>query len=247
MSSAARQSPGHLVRCGDVSLLVDCGSGSFHGAARAGARVEELDACLVSHLHPDHIADLLPLLFRLRMEAKRSGERSFQVFGPPGTVDYVEALKKLHAPFLEHPNLELTVDEGLEGELRFSGLSVSCFPVAHAITAVGYRFTSDAGGTVVYSGDTGRSAELIRQASGAEILVVEASCPNGKAPDFHLTPETAAEIAAEAKVDTMVLVHLNPEMDRIDLSAECGEKFKGKMMVGRDGLVIRTAEGGVQE
>ncbi len=244
-SSAERGSPGHLVRCGDTSLLVDCGSGSFHGLTRAGVPPEEIDGCLITHLHPDHIADLLPLLFRLRNEAKRNGERSLGIYGPPGMVDYMEDLCHLHTPYLEHQNFDLTVAENLPGILTFPGLTVDSFPVAHALPAAGFLFApEEGGGKIVYSGDTGRSAELIRRAAGAEILVVEASFPNSKETELHLTPKGAAEIAAEAGVDTMVLVHLNPEMDSIDIAAECGDRFKGKMIVGRDGLVIHTDGGG---
>lgn len=244
MASAERGSPGHLVRCGDTLLLVDCGTGSFHGIARAGSTPEELNGCLVTHLHPDHIADLVPLLFRLRNEAKRSGERTFGIYGPPGLAPYLEDLCRLHTPYLEHPNLKLIVKEELDGELSFPGLSVKAFPVAHALPAAGFLFAPEGGGgKIAYSGDTGRSAELIRRSAGAEILVVEASFPNAKGTDLHLTPKEAAEIAAKAGVDTMVLVHLNPGMDSIDIAAECGDQFKGKVIVGRDGLVVKTHGG----
>lgn len=245
MASAERGSPGHLVRAGDTALLVDCGTGSFHGLARAGSSPEELDGCLITHLHPDHIADLVPLLFRLRNEAKSSGERAFAIFGPPRFAEYVGELRRLHDPYLDHPNLKLSVSEGSDGLIRFPGLKIDTFPVAHALPAVGFSFEpEEGGGRIVYSGDTGRSAELMRRAKGAEILVVEASFPNGTAAEFHLTPQEAAAIAAEAEVDTMVLVHLNPEMDGVDLAEQCGDRFKGKMIPAVDGLVVRTGGGG---
>jgi ribonuclease BN (tRNA processing enzyme) len=245
MASSERGSPGHLVRAGETALLVDCGTGSFHGIARAGFPPEGLDGCLITHLHPDHIADLVPLLFRLRNEAKSGGERALRVYGPPETAGYIEQLCRLHAPYLEHPNLNLTVEEVSDGAIAFPGLVIGAFPVAHALPAVGYSFEPEGGGgRIVYSGDTGRSAELIRRAKGAEILVVEASFPNGTEAEFHLTPEEAAAIAAEADVDTMVLVHLNPEMDGVDLAAQCGERFKGKMIAAADGLEVRTTGDG---
>ncbi len=239
-ANTGRSSPGHLVRCGEAAVLVDCGSGTFRGVLCAGRAPETLDACLVTHLHPDHIADLLPLLFRLRNEAKKTGPRELRLFGPPGTADYVEALARLHAPYLEHDAFTLSVEEGEGGEFVIGELAISPFPVAHGVAAVGYVFTDEGGAKVVYSGDTGLSAELIRRAAGADLLVAEASFPNGAQKPFHLTPEWAASIAAEASVRRLALVHLNPEMDGIDIVAQCGGSFKGEVIICRDGMSIES-------
>jgi len=243
MASATRNSPGHLVACGETRILVDCGAGSFHGVARAGTAVEDLDACLLTHLHPDHVGDLLALLFRLRNVAKERGHLALQIFGPPGTTQFVEDLQRLHAPFLEHADFALSVGEGSSGDLQFPGLRVSCAPVAHGLPAVAYSFESAEGERAVYSGDTGRSADLIRFAEGTDLLVIESSFPNGEECPFHLTPAAAADIAEEAGVDTMILVHLNPEMDEVDIVGQVGDRFSGRTIVGTDFLTRVIGEG----
>ncbi len=218
VASSRRGSPGHLLRAGKTEILVDCGAGAFHGIARAGSSPSRIAGCLVTHLHPDHVTDLAPLLFRLRNIAKEEEEeKTIYLFGPSGLEVFVNALRLLHVPFLDSKYLKVEVAESAEGEISFPGVEVRSVPVAHGVEALAYSFQGDDGRRVVYSGDTGRSAELIRFARGAELLVIEASFPNGNPRPFHLTPAEAAVIAAEAEVGRVVLVHLNPECDDVDL------------------------------
>ncbi len=245
-ASATRGSSGHLLRSGDTEILVDCGPGSFHGIAKAGSAPENLRACLISHLHPDHVSDLLPLLFRLRNEAKSSGERRFLVAGPMGIADYLDDLADLHAPYLDHSDFHVEVEEGNSGALKIDHLIIDRAPMAHGVPTVAYGFTGEGEGRIVYSGDTGRSAELVRFAQGAELLVIESSFPNGKEEPFHLTPAEAAQTAADARVGGVILVHLNPECDDGDLVEQCGDSFHGLMMIGTD-LMTHEVDGSGRE
>jgi len=244
IASARRGSPGHLVEAGGTKVLFDCGAGSFHGIARAGAAPEEIDAVFLTHLHIDHTADLAPLLFRLRNAFRGGGgEKRIEIAGPPGTAAHLRGLRALHAPRLETPGLALSVREMEEGEAVLPDLAVRAVPVEHGVPALAYRVEDGGGARAVYSGDTGRSAALVRLARGAGLLVIEASFPNGAGEAGHLTPEEAAAVAAEAGVSEMMLVHMNPECDRTDMAAECGGAFGGRITVAEDGL-LRVVEGG---
>ncbi|MFH1277581.1 MAG: ribonuclease Z [Candidatus Eisenbacteria bacterium] len=245
MASGRRGSPGHLAAAGATRLLVDCGAGTFHGLARAGVCPESIDGCLVTHLHPDHVADLVPFLFRVRNHVKERGEgRRLVIAGPGGIGSFFRELRALHAPFLETPNLEISVREVESDNFEIGDIEVRSIPVPHGIDSVAYSCAAPDGSRIVYTGDTGRSAELIRLARGAAILVIEASLPVGGEPaPFHLSAPEAASVAAAVEVKAMVLVHLNPESDGVDLVAECGDLFSGKILVGEDGLTVRV-EGG---
>ena len=50
---------GYLVADGDTRLLLDCGNGVF-AKLREHLQYTDIDAVLVSHLHADHILDLIP-------------------------------------------------------------------------------------------------------------------------------------------------------------------------------------------
>ena len=238
VASAGRGSPGHLVEAGDTRILFDCGAGSFHGIARAGSTPEEIDAVFLTHLHPDHVTDLAPFLFRLRNAFRGGGRvKTVDIIGPEGTAAHVEALRSAHAPYLEAPELIARVRETGAGETRLPGLVVRSVPVEHGVPALAYRAEDGEGARAVYSGDTGRSDALLRLAAGADLLVIEASFPNGAGERGHLTPEEAAAIAAGADVKEMVLIHMNPECDETDMAAQCGPSFRGRVTVGEDGLV----------
>ncbi len=245
LASARRASPGHLVVADDRHFLFDCGPGSFHGLAKAGSAPERIEACFLSHVHPDHVSDLVPLLFRIRNHVKETGEeKTLRLFGPPGFAAF-RALRLVHAPFLETANMRLVVHEGDSGEDRLGPVTIRRVAVPHGITALAYSIRTEDGSVAVYSGDTGRSAELVRLARGAALFVVEASSPDGVADPFHLTASEAARAAAEAEAAAMLLVHLNPASDTVDLTASCRDLFRGKILVAEDLLSVRVEKGEV--
>jgi len=244
VANGRRGSPGHLAVIGDTHLIVDCGAGTFHGLARAGSSPGQVAGCAITHLHPDHISDLVPLLFRIRNIVKDTGEeKELHLIGPPGFSGFLADLQLIHAPFLETSGFDLKIHEGESGILDLAGAGIQFGPVAHGIDAIAISVSDGAGSRVVYSGDTGRSADLVRLARGATLLVVEATFPNGEIRPFHLTPAEAAGIAAEAGVTGMVLVHLNPESDEAGLIEQCGDRFGGRIIVGEDALTIRCDGG----
>jgi ribonuclease BN (tRNA processing enzyme) len=243
-ASARRGSPGHLVEAGGLHLLFDCGAGTFHSLAKAGSAPERIAACFVSHVHPDHVSDLVPFLFRVRNHAKGSGEpKTLHLFGPLGFASFVRSLRLVHAPFLETENLRLVVHEGERGEESLGTLRIRYAPVPHGIAAIAYSLRTEEGEAAIYTGDTGRSAELVRLARGAGLLVIEAGLAEGEEDPFHLAPADAARIAAEAGVKGMLLVHLGPESDGIDLAGACRDLFNGKIFAAEDLLRVRV-EGG---
>lgn len=149
------------------------------------------------------------------------------------------------------------------------GLRVTAFPVDHrpVSPAVGYRFDYR-GRSVVISGDTAQSASLERAARGADLLVHEALQPamvtsltrsldaagrknaaqiTRDILDYHATPEQAAESAARAGVDHLVLTHLVPPMpSRVFYPAflrDAASRFGGAITVGDDGMVFTLPAG----
>jgi ribonuclease Z len=146
--------------------------------------------------------------------------------------------------------------------LERGGLRVTAFRVDHAPVspAVGYRFDWR-GRSVVVSGDTRKSASLVANARGADLLLHEALQPEltGRAaeiaqrigqprlaklasdlPGYHTTPREAAEVAQEAGVKRLVLTHLVPGpngalAERLFLDG-AGQAFDGELTLGEDGM-----------
>ncbi len=152
--------------------------------------------------------------------------------------------------------------------LEANGLTVTAFNVDHApiSPAVGYRFDYK-GRSVVISGDTSPSPNVTAMAKGADVLVHEALQPviierfearartlgaKGTAKimhdilNYHTSPEQAADIAADAGVDYLLLYHIVPPLPRFFDKLFLGdalERFDGSIKIGTDGFMLSLPEG----
>jgi len=257
-----RRGPATLVSTDAEHLLVDCGSGVAAQLAQAGVRAFDLHRVLITHLHSDHVIDLGHLLITRWILGQNAPLR---VWGPAGTKQHVEKaldllgwdidVRREHMEGRGGP--EVTVTEIDEGEiLRVGEVKATAFLVEHAPVepAFGFRFDS-AGRSVVISGDTRPSDNLIRHARGAHVLIHECTdatktswvlgCgwPTREAKvaalgSYHTQPDQVGKVAARAGVTTLVLYHLMPGSSPAELAAAAAHDFAGTVVVGRDLLEV---------
>ena len=141
----------YLVSEGDTHLLLDLGQGSF---PRVFAHVPPTDlaAVVVSHLHPDHFIDLVPMRHFLRYEF--DPPRRMRVFGPGALAERLDAL---HA----EPGFAaeaLDIERLGESHRRIGALGVDARLIAHTEESYGIRVAAEDGPGIVYSGDCGRAS-----------------------------------------------------------------------------------------
>lgn len=217
---------GYLVQHDGFTLLVDPGYASFP-ALQALAPGVEVDAVLVSHGHPDHCADLNPLL---RYRALGPSSPVLPVHAPAGALDRVLALDQVR---VDHACSVHVIERSFEvGPFR-----VDTWDLPHFVPNAGLRLT--AGGRVVaYTGDTGPSPALVDLARDADVYVAEATfarhvLPADNAP-YLSTAEQAGADAHRAGVGRLVLAHLWPGAD----PAEHLEAAVHPAEVATRGLVI---------
>lgn len=266
----ARRGPSQVVEVGGDLLLVDCGSGAVQRLVEAGyvapGRLVHgalpLRRIALTHLHTDHVTGLPDLLW--------SGwifqwwEVPPVVVGPPGTADFLRDL--VHAyrydvrvrsrpgrgPEALVPRVE-EVEEGWQdagAAWRLTAFRVEHPPVDQAF---GFRLDGD-NGSVVFSGDTRRSENLVRHAWGADLLVHEVfsraglEAQLGGAPDpvararlerivdFHTSSDQVGEVAAAAGAQRLVLTHAifgaggTPEV----VLADVARAYAGPAALGED-------------
>lgn len=230
--------PGHgracsryLVEADGYSLLVDPGYGvatalSLHGPP-------PFDAVLVSHAHPDHCADLNPIL-RARAWAD-TPLPPLPVHAVHGAVDAVLAL--------DRPEVlagSYTLRDIEPGELTIGPFQLLTAPLPHPRPNIGFRI-SVGGRSLVYTGDCGPSEELVHLADGTDLFLAEASYAEVVPPDIIGALSSAADTgreAASAKVQRLVLTHLMPRTDEADAIAAAARYFDGPISVARPGLVV---------
>ncbi len=190
-------------------ILIDCGGDAFQRLLSVGLDPGQLEALIVTHEHPDHVAGFPLLMEKLWVFGRR---RPLEVHGIAPAIE--QARRTLESfdfsrwdGFPEAHYHEVSRSQGAP-VLRSGGLAVCAAPGMHGVPTAALKVKdTDGGGVVVYSSDTQHSDAVVELARGAEILVHEAT---GDFPG-HSSALQAAQVGAAAGVRRLLLVHLPPK------------------------------------
>ena len=229
-------SASYLMRAGDAALLLDLGQGAFTNLSST-LEPSTLAAVVVSHLHPDHFIDLVPLRHYLRYEF--DPPRRVTVLGPAGLGDRLDALHALPGFAAE----SLDVAPLGAGARRIGPFVVEARLVAHTEESYAVRVSaagSDeeaAGPGLVYSGDCGRAEDLIPLIRPGDTLLAEASFGAGSVPEgaAHLTAADAARAALAGGAARLLLTHIQMGYSRSDALAAAQSVFSGPVQLVTEG------------
>ncbi|HTY05899.1 MAG TPA: MBL fold metallo-hydrolase [Gemmatimonadales bacterium] len=249
--------PATAVVVGDRVFLVDAGVGVERRLAAAHLPINGVTALFITHLHSDHTLGLADLILTSWVMQRRG---PLQAFGPAGLQAMVNHLmaayavdEKARIEDLEHEsaeNLRVAVHEIAAGVVYDSGgVKVTAFRVLHGpLEAYGYRFDTP-GRVVVISGDTRPSEELVRQATGADVLVHEVYAasrlkvedrPGGAdwpayMRSLHTSDVELGQLAARIHPKLLVLTHII-RMGATDdeMLAAVRQNFRGEVVMGKD-------------
>ena len=226
---------GYLVEHEGFRLLVDPGYATLPRLL-AHMAADLVDAVLISHGHPDHCADLNPLL-RARALRDEDLPPALPVYALPRATDAVLAL--------DRPGMladAYTLHEFRAGDrLRIGPFAAETRLLPHFMPNAGIRLA--AGNTVVaYTGDTGPTADVVELARDADVLLAEASYPDEVPADsarYLSSARQAGQYAADAGVGRLVLTHLIPGTGQQAARDAAAGTFDGSIDVATSGLVIQ--------
>jgi ribonuclease Z len=249
-----RAGPSTAIVIGEKVFIVDAGRGILMRFAGTDLALKNIQAVFLTHLHSDH-TEGLPDLFDTSWIFGRAAP--LELYGPRGTKQMAAALVKFFAADI-HVRRDLTekqpaagatihthiVNEGLvykDESVRVTAFAVDHHPVEPAF---GYRFDSG-GKSIVISGDTRPSDNLIHFAKDADILVHEACLPEyfdehdtpevaARLKQYHTSAEDAGRVAQAAGVKMLVLTHLVPGNNDQAFLDRAGKYYKGKIVAGHD-------------
>ncbi len=253
-----RAGPATLVQAGGEHYLVDCGRGVLMRLAAAGVPVNQLAAVCITHLHSDHITDLNDVITSMWITTFEP--TPLRIIGPPGTREVIgHILASLgpdigyrlahHDDLTEPPLLEITETDGTgHPDVSVRSVRVTTAPTDHRPVepSIAFRFDHDQLAVVV-AGDTVPCIGLDELCAGAQALVhtvirkdVISNIPVPRLQDtldYHSSPEEAAQTAARAGMDTLVLTHYVPAIPPgggDDWRALAAQHFSGRVELGDD-------------
>ncbi len=203
----------------------------------AGTSIHEVSHIFYSHFHPDHSAELVPFIFATKYPDEGRRRIPLTVLGGPGLLDFYRGLKKVYGRWIELSPGRLhllEVDKTRRDKLRFEGFDAYSIPVVHNPESVAFRISIPSGRSVVYSGDTDYSENLVELAQDADILICESALPDSHKVNGHLTPSLAGEMAKRANVRQLVLTHFYPECDTQDIESQCRRTYDGHLVLAVD-------------
>lgn len=259
--------PAQVLLINDAAYVVDCGDGVARQLVLANVPLPTIRHIFLTHHHSDHSADYGNLIWL----AWTAGLRTrVEAWGPPPLTKMTNLFFEMNAYDIETriadegriPLVPLVhANELIRGGpvMQDENVKVTAALVRHppVVPAFGYRFDAP-DRSIVISGDTAPSDNLIALARGADVLVHDAlyapgidrlvtGVPNATSlkqsiMSHHTTAEDAGRVAQTAGVKTLVLSHLVPAedpavTDRMWIDA-ARTHFRGTVIVGKDLMEI---------
>jgi len=259
-----RFGPSTLVEAGDQKFVFDAGRGALQRLQQLNVRWSDVQGVFLTHLHSDHVVGLPDLWLTGSFIPGRKS--ALRVWGPTGTKQMMAYLEQAFGydirtrqadDRLSAESVAILAEDVSEGIVYDrAGVKITAFEVDHRPVkpAFGYRIDY-AGRSVVLSGDTRISDNLIRHAQSVDLLVHEVVSPEallrGGMPqrrvdqilDGHISPEQAGEVFSKAKPRLAVYSHIIPPWATAsDLIPPTRRTYSGPLELGEDLVVIEVGE-----
>lgn len=241
--TASRRPPGYLLHQDGYRALLDAGPGTLSAIAARGVLPRDLDAVLMTHLHPDHALDLVHLLFLHSLGEESGIGDELTLIGPPGFHDELNCWLDAIHPHAVDTSADLNWIEMDEPHTRLGPWSVTAVPVSHRATAasgaVGYYLESSHG-IASFSGDTGMCDALSNLLDRRGAFLCECTQPDDDPLPGHMTPGQIRDLAERNPPRLLVLTHVGPEFHpkRNPLPGPAFEGYAGRVVVAEDGMVL---------
>ncbi|MDI3311705.1 MAG: MBL fold metallo-hydrolase [Thermoanaerobacterium sp.] len=192
---------GYLVEDNDINILLDCGSGVISRYQKYHD-LKDLKYIILTHLHSDHMADMLVLRYALDIMMKKGYiDQPVTVYCPDEPSKIVEELRFNNVFKIKYIDDEL--------KLKIGNFTITFKAMVHPVKTFAVKF-SDGDKTFVFSSDTIYNDQLVSFASNSDLFLCDGNLLNGeKGP--HLTAKQAAEISKAAHCKKLVVTHLWPQ------------------------------------
>lgn len=238
-----RAASAHWLETSSGSLLLDASAASVHRMAAENLDWPRLDAIWISHFHLDHVGGLAPFLFGTKHAPQmRARRKPLTIYGGYGLKKLVRAFDEANSYDLLKQPFPVEVHE-VAPRSKFEilpGLAAQTFSTPHTRESLALRLTDEEGTSLVYTSDTGYTESLGTFAQNTDLLLMECSFWRDKPVDTHLELADAMQLVRRAQPRRVLLAHLYPEWDGVDIAAEAQKHEPGcEVTPATDGLRIK--------
>ena len=238
---ARRSSSAHWLAARGGTLLLDPSASALHRMAQEGLDWAGLDSIWVSHFHLDHVGGLAPFLFGTKYAPQtRERRKALTIFGGRGLEKLLRAFDEANDYGLLEQPFPVEVRE-VAPRASFEilpNLRAETFSTPHTRESLALRLTDGDGASLVYTSDTGHADALADFARGADLFLMECSFRRDKPVKTHLELADAMALARLARPGRVMLAHLYPEWDGVDIAAEARKLWDGETIAAEDGLTL---------
>jgi len=201
---------GYLLETEDAKILIECGSGVLSRLQNYCA-IEDITHIILSHLHYDHMGDIMVLKYAIEGKRKRGENlRTIKIFLPN---EPAEEFKKIISKDLFDV---IEIKNNLK--VNISNLNASFAKMSHPIPSYGVRIQKGEK-VFVYSGDASYSNFPFSFVKDCDIFLCDSAllASEKKSPDVpHLTSAEVGKIAKDARVKRLLITHFWPEANKED-------------------------------
>ncbi len=214
---------GYLLEADDKKILLDCGSGVLQ-AVQEKCLLSELDAVILSHLHSDHMSDMLVLRYALNIINRENKLPVYMPNQPEAEAWLIEGCRQFEIHEIQYRKT-----------YNIGNIRIYFMAVKHPVLTYAARIEFDRK-VIVYSGDTMYDTNLIDFATNADLFICDAAFKQSdhwnEAP--HASSLQAAKMAKKAKVKRLMLTHFAPNADKIAILGEAKGVFSHCIISSKD-------------
>ena len=235
-----RVQSGLIMEMNDKPVLFDCGCGVLGQIVEAGYEPADIDDIVLTHLHLDHVGDVLALLKANWLVDKTK----MRIFGPQGTQEWFGRVMDTYEYLRGRFEVEITELAGGETfTVQETNCSITCTPTVHSTTSLAYRVECGEK-AVVYTGDTEPSESVFKFARDANVMIHECSFPLDFEMTNHTTPDMVTDMLKQIPlhVKRLFFIHLYPHMQGHEQQAvdHVKQYFDGEVTIASDLMKVKV-------
>ena len=220
-----RRASSVLLDIDGLPILFDCGHGTVQRLLEAGIQHNQLNHIILSHFHPDHVSDLIPLLHAAAWSRRNPRSTNLHIYGPAGTQKLVDGLMSVFgAASFTQPSYAVQLHEVTEGPFEIDTRHFEFISLPPANNH-GLRFTWN-GKRYAITGDSHFHEQEIAFLSQVDLAVIDSG---------HPSDAEIVELAVRSQAKVIVCSHLYRELDAINLQSLASDAgYRGTIVIGRD-------------